>query len=134
VWVFTFSINIILHHTIISYRIASHHTSFCISKKAIEKKEICSFENTCRILKECVVAQHKPSTDILCYTKLTFVNSGIRKIFFFPRATSSSPGQPGHWTLSGAPPDSPVHHRLVLVWLNSAKTSPIHFHFSWQCP
>jgi hypothetical protein len=28
----------------------------------------------------------------------------------------------------------PVHHRLVLVWLNSAKTSPIHFHFSWQFP
>jgi hypothetical protein len=28
----------------------------------------------------------------------------------------------------------PVHHRLVLVWPNSAKTSPIHFHFSWQCP
>jgi hypothetical protein len=28
----------------------------------------------------------------------------------------------------------PVHHRLMLVWLNSAKTSPIHFHFSWQCP
>jgi hypothetical protein len=27
-------------------------------------------------------------------------------------------------------PDSPVHHMLVLVWLNSAKTSPIHFHFS----
>jgi hypothetical protein len=27
----------------------------------------------------------------------------------------------------------PVHHRLVLVWLNSAKPSPI-FHFSCQCP
>jgi hypothetical protein len=24
----------------------------------------------------------------------------------------------------------PVHHRLVLVWLNSTKTSPIYFHFS----
>jgi hypothetical protein len=31
-------------------------------------------------------------------------------------------------------PDSPVHHRLVLVWLNSAKNSPIYFHFSWQFP
>jgi hypothetical protein len=26
----------------------------------------------------------------------------------------------------------PVHHRLVLFWLNSAKSSSIHFHFSWQ--
>jgi hypothetical protein len=29
----TFGANIIPHHTIISYRIASHHTSFCITKK-----------------------------------------------------------------------------------------------------
>ena len=29
----TFSANNIPHHTIISYRIASHHTSFCITKK-----------------------------------------------------------------------------------------------------
>jgi hypothetical protein len=28
----------------------------------------------------------------------------------------------------------PVHHMLVLVWLNSAKSSLIHFHFYWQCP
>jgi hypothetical protein len=47
--------------------------------------------------------------------------------FFFPRATSSPPGQPGHRTLSGAPLDSSVHHRLVLVWLNSANFSLVQF-------
>jgi hypothetical protein len=29
-------------------------------------------------------------------------------------------------------PDSPVHHRLVLVWLNSANFSPIQFLLTWQ--
>jgi hypothetical protein len=51
-----------------------------------------------------------------------------RCLRFFPRATSLSMGQPWHRTLSGAPSDS-----LVLVWLNSAKTPPIRFQFSWQC-
>jgi hypothetical protein len=27
----------------------------------------------------------------------------------------------------------PLHHRLVLFWLNSAKNPPIRFQFSWQC-
>jgi hypothetical protein len=49
----------------------------------MEKKENCSFEDTCRIMKECAVAQHMPSTDY--YTKLTFVNSDIRKILFFAK-------------------------------------------------
>jgi hypothetical protein len=35
----------------------------------------------------------------------------------FPRAANWPPGQPDHRTLSGAPPDSQVRHRLVLVWL-----------------
>jgi hypothetical protein len=30
-------------------------------------------------------------------------------------------------------PDSPVHHRLELVWLNIANSSPLLFLFSWQC-
>jgi hypothetical protein len=34
-------------------------------------------------MKRNVTAQDVPSTDILYYMKLTFVNSGIRKILFF---------------------------------------------------
>jgi hypothetical protein len=68
------------YHHIISHSIASY--IILHQQKAVEKKGICSFENTYRIMKECVVAQHKPSTDILYYTKLTFINSGIRKILF----------------------------------------------------
>jgi hypothetical protein len=54
-------------------------------QKAVEKKENCSFEDTSRIMKECDVAQHMPSGDVLNYTKLTFINSGIRKILFFAK-------------------------------------------------
>jgi hypothetical protein len=36
-------------------------------------------------MKRNVTAQDMPSTDILYYTKLTFVNSGIRKILFFAK-------------------------------------------------
>jgi hypothetical protein len=36
-------------------------------------------------MKECAVAQHIPSAYILYYTKLTFINSGIRKILFFAK-------------------------------------------------
>jgi hypothetical protein len=36
-------------------------------------------------MKECDVARHMPSTDILYYTELTFVDSGIRKILFFAK-------------------------------------------------
>jgi hypothetical protein len=34
-------------------------------------------------MKECDVAQHMSSVEILYYTKLTFVNSGIGEILFF---------------------------------------------------
>jgi hypothetical protein len=34
--------------------------------------------------------------------------------------------------LSDAPPDSPMHHKLVLVWLSSANFSPIQFLLTWQ--
>jgi hypothetical protein len=51
----------------------------------MDKKGNCSFENTCRIMKECALAQHIPSIDILVNTKLTFINSGIRKILFFAK-------------------------------------------------
>jgi hypothetical protein len=30
-------------------------------------------------------------------------------------------------------PDSPAHHKLELVWLNIANSSPLLFLFSWQC-
>jgi hypothetical protein len=79
---FIFNINIISHHTIITYRIASHHTSSCISKRLWRKKGDCSFKNTCRIAKECDMPQHKFSADIIYYTKPTSVTTGIRKIFF----------------------------------------------------
>jgi hypothetical protein len=42
-------------------------------------------------------------------------------------------GQPGHRTLSGASPDSPVRHRLVLVWLITANSSSTLFLFSCPC-
>jgi hypothetical protein len=76
-----------MHHTIISYhiisyRIASHHTSFCISKKPWIRREIAPSKNICRITKECAIARHIPSTDILNYTRPTFVNNGVRKILF----------------------------------------------------
>jgi hypothetical protein len=38
VWLFTFGTNNIPHHIIISYCIASHHTSFCITKKMWRNK------------------------------------------------------------------------------------------------
>jgi hypothetical protein len=43
----------------------------------------------------------------------------------FPRAMSSSPGQPGHRTVR-------CSTGWCYSWLNSAKTSPIWFQFSWQ--
>jgi hypothetical protein len=82
------------YHHIISHSIASYHhiishniASYIIlhQQNAVEKKGNCFFENTCRTMKECVVAQHIPSADILYYTKLTFINSGIRKILFFAK-------------------------------------------------
>jgi hypothetical protein len=36
-------------------------------------------------MKECDVAQHMSSVEILYYTKLTFVNSGIGEILFFAK-------------------------------------------------
>jgi hypothetical protein len=36
-------------------------------------------------MKECVVSQHMLSADILYYTKLAFVNSGIRKVLSFAK-------------------------------------------------
>jgi hypothetical protein len=62
VWLFfTFGINIILHHTIITYLIALYHTSFCIRKRLWRRREIAPW-------------QHVSSVDIIYYTKPTFVN------------------------------------------------------------
>jgi hypothetical protein len=80
--VFIFGTNIILHHTIITYRIASHHTSSCIRKRLRRKKGDLSFTNTCRIAKECDMPQHIFSADITYYTKSTFITTGVRKILF----------------------------------------------------
>jgi hypothetical protein len=79
---FIFGINIISHHTIITYRIASHHTSSCIRKRLRRNKGDCSFTNTCRIAKECDMPWHIFSMDITYYTKPTFVATSIRKILF----------------------------------------------------
>jgi hypothetical protein len=46
---------------------------------------------------------------------------------------TAGPALPGHRTLSGAPPNSLVCHRLVLFWLNRASPSPFLFLFFWLC-
>jgi hypothetical protein len=74
VWVFIFGISIILHHTITSYRIPSHHTSFFINEKAA-KQDKCSFENTCRVIREGAATQSIPSVNILSYRKRVLDNS-----------------------------------------------------------
>jgi hypothetical protein len=79
---FIFDINIISHHTIITCRIASHHTSSYIRKRLRRKKGNHSFTNTCRNAKERDMAQHIFSADITYYMKQTFVATGIRKILF----------------------------------------------------
>jgi hypothetical protein len=76
---FIFGINIIPHHTIITYRIALHHTSSCIRKRLRRKKGDCSFTNTYQIAKGCDMPQHVFLADITYYTKPTFVTIGIRK-------------------------------------------------------
>jgi hypothetical protein len=67
------------HHNI-SHSIASY--IILHQQMTMEKKGNCSFKNTCRIAKECDTLQHISSADIFYYTKPTFVNSDIRKIFF----------------------------------------------------
>jgi hypothetical protein len=55
------------YHHIISHSI----TSYIIlhKQKAMEKKENCSFKNTCRITKECAVTQDMPSADIFLHRR-----------------------------------------------------------------
>jgi hypothetical protein len=71
------------YHHIISHSIASY--IILHQQKAVKKKENCSFEDTYQIMKECTVSQHMPSANIWYYTKLTYVNSGIKKILFFAK-------------------------------------------------
>jgi hypothetical protein len=81
---FTFGTNYIPHHIIISYCIASHHISFCITKKMWRNKgSFCSLEKVDRIMKGNTKAQDIPSTDIFSHMKLIFVSSDIRIMFFF---------------------------------------------------
>jgi hypothetical protein len=54
-------------------------------QKAMEKKENYSFEDTYWIMKEYTVSQHMPLADIWYFTKLTYVNSGVREILFFAK-------------------------------------------------
>jgi hypothetical protein len=70
------------NNTIITYCIASHHTSSCIRKRLRRKKGDCSFINTCQIAKECDMPQHIFPAEITYYIKPTFVATGIRKILF----------------------------------------------------
>jgi hypothetical protein len=60
----------ITSHSIISYIILHQ-------QKAMEKKENCSFENTCQIMKECAVTQNMPSVDIFLHRRGIFVSSII---------------------------------------------------------
>jgi hypothetical protein len=45
-------------------------------QKAVKKKENFSFENTCQIMKECVVTQNMPSTDESLSAVLLYNNCG----------------------------------------------------------
>jgi hypothetical protein len=49
VWVCAIGIKIMLHHTITSFCIALHHTSYCIIKKIVEREndptKICGLRN-----------------------------------------------------------------------------------------
>jgi hypothetical protein len=85
VWFLTFGTNDIPHHIIISYCI-SHHTSFCIIKeKYVEIKGSCPFERIDQIMKGNTTTQDMLSADISFYTKLIFISSDIRRIFFFAK-------------------------------------------------
>jgi hypothetical protein len=73
------------HHFASYHHITSHsmhHTSFCITKKPRRRGEIAPSKILIESQKECVIAQHVPSVDILYYMRPTFVNNGIRKILF----------------------------------------------------
>jgi hypothetical protein len=75
VWVFIFSTNNILHHTITSYHIASHHASFCISKKSWRNKEKLLLRKYLSDHEKHVVAQDMPSADIFLDRRRIFVSS-----------------------------------------------------------
>jgi hypothetical protein len=55
VWVIIFDINIILHHTITSFRMTLHHTSYRISNKTMDKEK-CFSQNMQWIMKQCAEA------------------------------------------------------------------------------
>jgi hypothetical protein len=76
VWVFIFSINIILHHIITSYRIALHHTTYSINEEIVEKEKR-SFDNIYWIMKERAEAQSIPSVDIFLHSREIFVSNII---------------------------------------------------------
>jgi hypothetical protein len=61
------------YHRIISRSIISY--IILHQQKVVENKENCSFENTCRIMKECVVAQNMPSADIFLHRRRIFASS-----------------------------------------------------------
>jgi hypothetical protein len=83
VWFFTFGTNDIPHHTIISYCIASHHTSFCIAKKMTRNKGKLLSPKIDRIMKRNFTGQDMPSQDISYHIKLIFISSDIRRTLFF---------------------------------------------------
>jgi hypothetical protein len=58
----------VISHSIIPY-IILHQL------KAVEQKGNCSFENTCRIMKECVVTQDMPLTHIFLHKEGSFTSS-----------------------------------------------------------
>jgi hypothetical protein len=91
VWVIIFDINIILHHTITSFHMSLHHTSYRIINKTVEKEK-CFSQNRQWIMKQYVEAQSIPSADIMLHTKETFANNNIiqqlshtRRDFFFAK-------------------------------------------------
>jgi hypothetical protein len=60
------------YHHIISHSIASY---IILHQQKSCGKGKCSFENTCRIVKECAEAQSIPSTDIFLHSRGIFISS-----------------------------------------------------------
>jgi hypothetical protein len=77
VWLYIFGILIILHHIIISFRIALHHTSYCITDTRIEYEA--NLQQMLRQIKN--VLRHEVS-----FGKYSFKSLDVRRDLFLYKA------------------------------------------------
>jgi hypothetical protein len=77
VWLYIFDILIILHHIITSFRIALHHTSYCITDTRIEYEA--NLQQTLRQIEN--VLRHEVS-----FGKFSFKSLVIRRDLFLYEA------------------------------------------------